>query len=185
MQNQAALAPREEKVVNAVAAVLAAAEMAGAQALRVLRVAGERVPAPVDDRAAAFERVRVRSLGVEEELRNMDGGGISDAKFAQRLGLGSRETIRAYRERGTIFAWEKGARNLRYPAWQIHKQTLLPGLADVLAILCKKDTSALGIIDYFLSESDELEGARPLDLLRQKRTDEVTAHARRYGEIGA
>ena len=185
MKNQVTLAPREEKVANAVAAILAAAEMVGAQALQVLRAAGERVPVMLDDRAAAFERVRVRSLGVEDELREMEGGGISDAEFAQRLGLGSRETIRAYRSKGAIFAWEKGARNLRYPAWQIHKQTLLPGLADVLNILREKDTSALGIINYFLSECDELEGARPLDLLREKRIAEVTTHTRRYGKIGA
>ena len=44
MRNQVTLAPREERVANAVAAILAAAEMVGAQALQVLRAAGERVP---------------------------------------------------------------------------------------------------------------------------------------------
>ncbi|MBM3854588.1 MAG: hypothetical protein FJ399_15795 [Verrucomicrobia bacterium] len=185
MQTQASLAPHEERAVVAVDAVLAAAQLAGPQALRVLRVVGERLPALSDERAAAFERVRIRSLGVEDELRNREGGGISDAEFARRLGLGSRETIRSYRGRGAIFAWEKGARNLRYPAWQIHRQALLPGLADVLAILRKMGTSPLGIIDYFLSASDELDGARPLDLLRRNRIEDVTAHARRHGAIGA
>jgi transcriptional regulator with XRE-family HTH domain len=178
------LAPHEEKVVNALAAVLEAGQIAGVQALRLLRAAGERVPAPVDDRAAAFERVRVRSMGVEDELRTLEGGGLSDAEFARKLGLSSRETIRAYRERGAIFAWEKGTRNLRYPAWQIHEHALLPGLAEVLAILREKGLSPLGLINYFLSESEELDGARPLDLLRQKRIDEVTAHARRYAVLG-
>lgn len=179
------LPPRQAKVADAVTAVLAAAELGSRDALRVLRVLGERLPVDEDDRDAAFERVRLRSIGVEEELRNLEGGGLSDAEFAKGLGVSSRETVRNYREKGLIFAWEKDSRNLRYPAWQIHDGRLLAGLADVLSILNRQKRSALAIANYFLSESEDLDNSRPLDLLRENRTEEVKAHAERYGDIGA
>ena len=179
------LPPNEMKFVEAVNAVLSAAELAPRLALRILLVAGEKLPIAHTDQAASLNRVRLRSLGVEEELRELEGGGLSDAEFAERLGVKARETVRNYREKGRIFAWAKDARNLRYPAWQIHKGALLPGLDQVLTVLNKRSRSPFTIANYFLSESEELENKRPLDLLRSKRVDEVVAHAERYGDIGA
>lgn len=173
------------KAATAVTALLAALELKAADSLRVLRIVGETIPMNEDDAALAFEKVRIRSTGVEDEIRTAEGGGISDAEFARRLGLRSRETVRGYRQAGEIFAWEKGARNLQYPAWQIHAHRLLPGLSAVLAILGQRELTPLAIANYVLSESDALEGKRPLDLLREDRVEEVVHHARRYGEIGA
>ena len=189
MATALALAPlrslpsRQRKVVKALTAVLEAAELGTTEALDLLRVAGETLPVDQADQHAAFARVRLRSTGVEEEVRELEGGGLSDAEFAARLGVSARETVRNYREKSRIFAWEKDARNLRYPAWQIHEGRLLPGLSEVLAAL--KGRSAFSLANFFLSESDELDGQRPLDLLRAGRVDEVKAHAERYGDIGA
>jgi hypothetical protein len=55
--------------------------------------------------------VRLRSVGVDEELREAEGGGLSDAQFAHSLGIKSRETIRKYREGHRIF----GFRNCELP----------------------------------------------------------------------
>ena len=121
---------------------------------------------------------------MEEELRQLEGGGLSDAEFAKRLGVSSRETVRKYREKGLIFAWAKDSRNLRYPAWQVHEGRLLPGLAEVLVILTSRKRGAFSIANYFLSESEELGGRRPLDLLREGRLDDVKAHAER-NDVGA
>lgn len=180
-----ALPPRQMKVVNALTAVIEAAELATQDALHLLRLTGEKLPVGRADQNAAFERVRLRSLGVEEEVRDMEGGGLSDTEFAAALGVSARETVRNYREKGRIFAWEKDARNLRYPAWQIHEGRLLPGLAEILAVLTKRGRSAFAIANYFLSESEELDDKRPLDLLRANHVEEVKAHAERYGSIGA
>ena len=133
---------------------------------------------------AAFERVLLRSLGADAELRDAEGGGLSDAEFAERMGLGSRETIRQYRQKGRIFGWLKGSRSYRYPAWQIHRKELLPGLAEVLAVLREKGLHSLSIIGYFLTPSDGLDDVRPLDLLRESKIDQVVADAQRYGDIG-
>jgi hypothetical protein len=177
--------PKLAKIVAAVNALFAAADLAPVDSFRVLRSVGEALPVNPDDAALAFEKVRLRSHGVEDEIRTAEGGGISDAQFAKQLGLKSRETVRGYRQSGQIFAWEKGTRNLQYPAWQIHAHKLLPGLADVLAILGRRELTPLAIANYFLSESEELDGKRPLDLLRENRVEDVIQHARRYGEIGA
>ena len=55
-----------------------------------MRMKNNQIPEDVVD--AAFERVRLRSLGAGDELRNAEGGGLSDAEFAAQLGLRSRET---------------------------------------------------------------------------------------------
>lgn len=132
---------------------------------------------------AAFERVSVRSRGVEDEIRSLEGGAMSAAKFAQLVN-GSQKTVRAYRAKGKLFAWPQG-RRLRYPVWQVHQGAILSGLADVLTVFAMRDTAPLAIADYFLSESDELDGRRPLDLLRDNRVAEVLEHVNRYGNMGA
>jgi hypothetical protein len=61
----------------------------------------------------------------------------------------------------------------------------LSGMAEVLAVLAPHKMTQLAIGDYLTSESDELEGLRPLDLLRAGRVAEAVAHAGRYGKMGA
>ena len=128
--------------------------------------------------------MRLRSLGAGDELRNAEGGGLSDAEFAARLELRSRETIRQYRENGRIFGWIKDSRS-HYPAWQIYQKELLPGLAQVLAVLKAKELRPIAIISYFLTPSYGLGEHRPLDMLREGKVADVVSDAERYGDIGA
>jgi hypothetical protein len=134
---------------------------------------------------AAFNRVRLRSLGAGDELRNAEGGGLSDSEFAAQLSLRSRETIRQYCENGRIFGWLNSRSHHRYPAWQIYQKELLPGLAQVLAVLKAKELHPLAIIGYFLTPSYGLDEHRPLDLLREGKVADVVSDAERYGDIGA
>jgi hypothetical protein len=178
------LAPKDEALGAALLAVIKAAGVDALEALRVLRAVSENITMTKVSPDSAFERVRLRSLGADDELRDAEGGGLSDAEFAARLGLSSRETVRQYRQKGRIFAWLRDARSYRYPAWQIHRKELLPGLAEVLAVLRDKNLHPLSIISYFITPSDNLEDARPLDLLREGMVAEVLTDAKRYGEIG-
>jgi hypothetical protein len=178
------LAPKEQRLATALSAVINAADVDGTEALRVMRRVSEKISLANVTPDAAFERVLLRSLGADAELRDAEGGGLSDAEFAERMGLGSRETIRQYRQKGRIFGWLKGSRSYRYPAWQIHRKELLPGLAEVLAVLREKGLHSLSIIGYFLTPSDGLDDVRPLDLLRESKIDQVVADAQRYGDIG-
>jgi len=74
--------------------------------LTVMRTIGETIEIPQDAEDHAFERVQLRSPGADAELRNAEGGGLSDREFASRIGVRSRETIRQYRDflRGCVSA---------------------------------------------------------------------------------
>jgi hypothetical protein len=178
------LAPNEKRLAAALSAVINAADVNGTEALRAMRTVSENIRFEKIPAEAAFERVRLRSLGADDELRDAEGGGLSDAEFAAALRLSSRETIRQYREKGRIFGWKRDTRSYRYPTWQIHQRQLLPGLAQILAVLKEKRLRPLSIIGYFLTPSDDLEDLRPVDLLRDGRVEEVLADAKRYGDIG-
>jgi hypothetical protein len=180
----ASLSPNEERLATALSAVIKAADLDATEALRVMRRVSEEIELPKAAPDASFERVRLRSLGADDELRDAEGGGLSDSEFASRLKIKSRETIRQYREKHRIFGWRKDLRSYRYPAWQIHHNQLLPGLERVIAVLTEKGLQPLSIISYFLTPSSDLGEARPLDLLREGQVEEVVAHSERYGEIG-
>jgi hypothetical protein len=79
----------------------------------------------------------------------------------------------------------KGSRNVAYPAWQIHKGALLPGLDAVLKVLREKKPSPAGLVLFFLTPAEALDNKRPLDLLRQGEAADVVRHAQRYGVIGS
>jgi hypothetical protein len=176
--------PEAARLANALSAVIAASPVDAIEALRAVREVGEEIEVPAGNTDAAFERVRLRSVGVDNELREAEGGGLSDAQFARSLGIKSRETIRKYRESRRIFGFRKGVRAYRYPAWQIYEGQLLPGLGEVIAILAGKKLQPLSMISYFLTPSTDLNESRPLDLLRKGRVEDVVASAKRYGDSG-
>ena len=179
------LTSNERHLAEALSAVIRATGVGGKEALKVMRTIGESIEIPLDAADDAFERVQLRSLGANAELRDAEGGGLSDSEFAARMGVNARETIRQYREKGRVFAWPKDMRSYRYPAWQIHHRQLLPGLAEALAVLREKQLEPFSIVSYFLTPSDDLGDARPLDLLREGKVAEVVADAKRYGDIGS
>ena len=178
------LTPNGKNLALALSAVIDATPVDALEALRAMRKVSEEIQLPEGDTDAAFERVRLRSVGASEELRDAEGGGLSDAQFAHRLRIKSRETIRKYRQTHRVFGYRKGVRTYRYPAWQIHEGQLLPGLDKALRALATKKLQPLSIIGYFLTPNSDLDGARPLDFLRKGRLDEVVADAKRYGDIG-
>jgi hypothetical protein len=170
---------------NAVETLLAGYRLDPRKALLVLRRVGEKISPHANDAAAALEQLHVRSLGVEQEMLGEEGGAVSDAELARMLGLKARQSVHNYRDSGKIFGVPKGTRNYLYPAWQVHKGQVLRGLGDVLAVLQSKRTTPLGVVNFFLTEAEALDGVRPLDLLRKGETAEVVAHAERYGSIGS
>ncbi len=143
--------PEAARLANALSAVIAASPVDATQALSAIREVGEEIEVPAGNTDAAFERVRLRSLGVDDELREAEGGGLSDAQFAHSLGIKSRETIRKYREGRRIFGFRKGVRAYRYPAWQIYEGQLLPGLGEVIAILAGVKSYSLFQLSAFSS----------------------------------
>lgn len=184
--------PPLDQLVRSLNAVLESFGQSPAVELLALRSVAEKrlAEAPAAARGdaelnAQFEAARIDALGADAELRKAQGGGLTGAQFARKLGLGSPETVRSYRLSGKIFAWEKDARNYRYPAWQIHRGQLLHGLTEVLAILREKNLPALSLISFFLHPSEELEGKSPLELMRARQLSTVIDYAKRHGDIGS
>lgn len=169
---------------KAVEALLAGFNLWGGERLRLLRRVADRVQV-VPSAEDAFERVRLRSIGTENQILEEEGGLVPDVKLAKLLGVSSRQTIHNYRVTGRVLAVPRGGRNFGYPAWQVHRGALLPGLPDTLKMLRKNKTSPLGCVLFFLTPAEALDDKRPLDLLRQGKTDEVHLHAERYGHIGS
>lgn len=182
---QSATAPTiEDQAETAIEALLAGFGLRGAKSLPLLLRVAEKAQ-DMTSATDAFNRVRLRSMVVEEEILGEEGGLRSDSQLAKALGLKSRQTVHNYREAGKIFAVPKGERNFLYPAWQVHKAGVLPGLAPVLEILSAKKVSPIGTVLFFLTPAEALNDKRPLDLLRRGETEEVIQHAERYGIIGS
>jgi hypothetical protein len=184
-RNPEGLSPNEARLAAALSAMINAGGVDATEALRVMRKVSEEIELPKGTVDAAFERVRLRSLGADDELLDAEGGGLSDTEFASRLRIRSRETIRQYREKQRIFGWRKDLRSYRYPAWMIYRNHLLPGLDKVIAVLTHKGLQPLSMVSYFLTPSNDLGDLRPLDLLRKGQIEEVVADAERYGDIGS
>jgi len=123
---------------------------------------------------AAFEKVRLRSVGIEDEILAEEGGALSVEQFTKALGGVS---ILDYRRDQRVFGVPRGDKRV-YPAWQIYKKKLVPGLSGVLKVL--GDTDPLGIATYFLTPAEALDDKRPLDLLRAGKIDKVVAHAKHH-----
>jgi hypothetical protein len=143
-----------------------------------------RSPSVEDDVAAAYELAKLNSVGVEDDLHNAEGGGVSSAEFARELGI-SNETVRSYLKANRLIAWRKDLKNLRFPAWQIHNGSILAGLEEVLECAKRKEWTTEDIISFFLTPRDMLKGQRPLDLLRNGDAEPVLRAARQEGDIGA
>lgn len=132
---------------------------------------------PVDndnEAAAAFQRVRLRSIGVEAELLASRGGAVCAADFGRELGLTER-AVQRLRRAGKLFGIKWRGRYL-YPRFQVYNGTLLSGLSDVLRVLAEQDRSDFGTFLFFVTPAEALGGKTPLALLRQGRIARVTRH---------
>ena len=126
---------------------------------------------PRDPVAAA----RLRGLWLQREILAAEGGSISAQTLGDALGI-SRQAVDKRRKRGALIGLSLGRRGYAYPVWQIG----LPGLESVLGELEGLDPWTQAA--YLLAPNRWLEGASPLDALREEKLDDVLAAARLYGE---
>ena len=86
-------------------------------------------------------------------------------------------TLHKRRKEHRIIYWRDPQNDFHYPKWQFTDSgALMPGIQDVLQIFKSEDEWR--VMRYFLGERDQLEGKRPLDLLRDGQIAKVVAHAR-------
>lgn len=148
-----------------------------------------------DVEQTAYERVRRRSAGIEEELLAEEGGALEDLAFAAVASC----TVAELLERAAanqFFFIEYGKRRY-WPRWQLG----LFGLTEILPILAARGATGFSVADFFLSKTDALyfssvaparddvrKDDSPLKLLQRTGAAGlklVIQHAGRFGEQGA
>jgi hypothetical protein len=116
--------------------------------------------------------------GMEQE----EGGSRSSDQIADLLGI-TRQAVDQRRKARKLIAWQDEAAHWRFPVWQLNEMGRpYPELAAILEELPGDPWSDM---IFFLSESESLHGARPLDLLRRGKAKGARLAAMRFGRQGA
>src|ERR1700730_71357 len=122
----------------------------------------------------AFDRAFARGLSVRESAKREEGGNISAAQAARRLGISKTSILQMFKK-GQLLGWrETRQKAVRFPIWQFKEDEVLPGIPEVLSILSKSSQiDDWGRIMFFLNPRNSLSGKRPLDALREGRLPQV------------
>jgi hypothetical protein len=141
--------------------------------------AGEPPPEGRDDPLRA---ARERGRAVRQELLQREGGTWTAEQVASYVGV-TLDVIEGSRRAGSLIGLRTDRPGHVYPVWQFDRHRVLAGLEETLAALTVHDPWMQAA--YFLSSDPRLNGARPLDELRQGHLDAVRRAASGYGEHGA
>lgn len=135
--------------------------------------------------ACTGTKARLELLGAQRfaELLEHNGGTYSAAETGVRLGG---ITADAVRKRGKRLLSVRIGNKQRYPVWQFDSEGgLLPGFEALLARLATAPD--LAKVHFFLTPCPELDGATPLQALRQggEQTPLLARLATQFGQQGA
>ncbi len=125
-----------------------------------------------------------RGLEARLRLKEAEGGSLSSEEVARLLKI-SKTAVLKRLEAGRLLAWrEERLQAARFPRWQFDEGGhVLPGLEEILAILNSDERlDAWGKILFFLQTRSALDDKRPLDLLRDGQTQDVSLAAQAYVE---
>ncbi len=132
--------------------------------------------------ADPLAQARLRGLTESRALLHTEGEPFTAQAAATHLSI-SRQAVVKRMHAGRLLAIDVGRHGLAYPCWQFTRDGVLAGLEETLAALSPHDPWMR--LAFFLGENDRLHGRRPLDMLREGRTDAVIVAARHYGEHGS
>jgi hypothetical protein len=127
-----------------------------------------------------FAAARQRAVELKRQLLEAEGGALTVAEVAKRLGI-SRQAVDKRRRARKLLALET-SRGFLYPAWQFGDEGVLHGLDRVLAAL---EAAPWTQASWFPSGDSRLGDARPLEALRRGQLQQVLRAAAAYGEQGA
>ncbi|RNJ50335.1 hypothetical protein D1O30_12745 [Methylocystis hirsuta] len=123
----------------------------------------------------------LRGSEMKREMLKAEGGAISAQQLAGHLGI-TAQGLGRKRERNQVF-WLDVGDGYVYPAFQIGKNGLLPGIREVLDAFTVDDPWMR--VNFMLTGDQRLGGKRPIDQLRKGKIEEVVTAAAAYGEHGA
>jgi hypothetical protein len=173
----------QESLVRTVVDATADMPAKALQSPTMLAVLLERLADQLLPTSDPLALARLRGHVAMRELLNADGGALVASQVAELLGI-SRQAVDKRRKAGQLLAVSLPRRGLQYPAWQFTEMgATVEGLVEVLAILRAHDAWAQA--RFFVAGNDRLEGARPIDRLREGVLEPVLIAARLFGEHGA
>jgi hypothetical protein len=123
----------------------------------------------------------LRGSEMKRDMLKAEGGALSAQQLAEHLGI-TPQGLGRKRERNQVF-WLDVGDGYVYPAFQIGKNGLLPGIREVLDAFTVDDPWMR--VNFMLTGDQRLGGKRPIDLLRKGKIDDVVTAAAAYGEHGA
>ncbi|MBE9020889.1 helix-turn-helix domain-containing protein, partial [Chroococcidiopsidales cyanobacterium LEGE 13417] len=132
--------------------------------------------------ADPLERARLRGIAARERLLNAEGGPLTISQVEELLGI-SRQAIHKRCSKGKLIALTTSKRGYLFPRWQFAENGILPGLESVLAALDESEPWMQAA--FMLNPNIWLDGASPLEMLRQGKIEDVLVAARASGEQGA
>jgi hypothetical protein len=124
----------------------------------------------------------VRGLEGREELLQAEGGTATASEAARLLHL-TRQSVDNRRRGNRLIGLGLGRRGYAYPIWQFAESGALPGLEDVLSDL--KHCSPWMQTHFMTTGDQRLDGATPLQALREGHVQDVRRAAHAFGEHGA
>lgn len=132
-------------------------------------------PARLLDHAEAERRVSRRTRVVRSE----GGELLTSEEFARRTGARSRQSVHNLLRKGRVIGWEGTKRGFVFPAEQLDERGRpLNGLGGVVPHFEGHYSAWCWLRDGH----DALDGARPIDLLRQNDVARVESAARGYAQ---
>lgn len=123
----------------------------------------------------------LRGSEMKRDMLKAEGGALSAQQLAEHLGI-TPQGLGRKRERNQVF-WLDVGDGYVYPAFQIGKNGLLPGIREVLDAFTVDDPWMR--VNFMLTGDQRLGGKRPIDQLRKGKIDDVVTAAAAYGEHGA
>lgn len=123
----------------------------------------------------------LRGSEMKRDMLKTEGGALSAQQLAEHLGI-TPQGLGRKRERNQVFWLDVGGGYV-YPAFQIGRNGLLPGVREVLDAFTLDDPWMR--VNFMLTGDQRLGGRRPIDQLRKGKIDDVVTAAAAYGEHGA
>lgn len=133
------------------------------------------------DKLDALTEAFLRGSEMKRDMLKAEGGALSAQQLAEHLGV-TPQGLGRKRERNQVF-WLDVGDGYVYPAFQIGKNGLLPGVREVLGAFTVDDPWMR--VNFMLTGDQRLGNKRPIDELRKGKIDDVVMAAAAYGEHGA
>jgi len=139
--------------------------------------------APIEQKLSAKQRTLLRGAQYKQELIEKNGGCFKSTEVATLLGV-TRTTVGSYLKKRILLGIPSGS-STAYPACQFEDGKVVPGMADVLAVLENNEVTGMGAFLFLVGNNDSIKAnstghETPLEALIAGDKDLVMGAANAY-----